>query len=240
MELMSIEVSIVSVDRLSENERLEMDALYRAYYTGALDEAFAQDLAEKHWVILLKVDGRICGFSTQRLIPMPDEGMNVLFSGDTIVDSAMRNQSGLAGGFGHLMAYLNERYEPLYWFLICKGARTYRFLPTFFKRYIPSPPSPPSPHPDLDLETRLHRVAAKLYPSNYQSETGILHFSENKDRLIDDALREDPASRFFRERNPNWQRGDELCCFAPLGMDNLNRLGERVIRVLTPRWDIAQ
>jgi hypothetical protein len=212
-----------------------MEALYRAYYTGAVDEAFARDLAEKHWVILLKAEGRVCGFSTQRLIPLPETGMNVLFSGDTIVDAEMRNQSGLAGGFGHLMAWLNARYEPgsLYWFLISKGARTYRFLPTFFKRYVPCVES------DVELETRLRRVATTLYPKEYNPETGNLHFEGNKDHLIADELREDEASRFFRERNPHWLSGDELCCFAPLSMDNLNRLGERVIRGVTPRWDIS-
>ena len=209
-----------------------MEALYRAYYTGAREEAFGRDLAEKDWVVLLKAEGRVCGFSTQKLIAL--EGMNVLFSGDTIVDAEMRNQSGLAGGFGHLMAWLNERYEPgsLFWFLISKGARTYRFLPTFFKRYVPRPGS------DVELENRLHCVAKTLYPKEYQPETGVLHFEGEKDHLIADELREDEASRYFRERNPHWLSGDELCCFAPLAMENLNRLGERVIRGVAPRWDI--
>ena len=232
---MSVDVSVVSVNRLSADARQEMEALYRAYYTGAPDETFAHDLAEKHWVIVLKAEGRVCGFSTQRLIALPEVRMNVLFSGDTIVDSGMRNQSGLAGGFGHLMAYLNERYTPdsLYWFLLSKGARTYRFLPTFFRRYVPSA------IPDTDLENRLRSVATLLYPEAYRSETGILHFGAGKDHLIADTLREDATSRFFRERNPHWPHGDELCCFAPLSMDNLNRLGERVIRMVTPQWDLS-
>jgi len=233
---MPVEVSIISVNRLSASERCEMEALYRVYYTGAKEEAFARDLAEKDWVVLLKAEGQVCGFSTQRLISLPEQGMNVLFSGDTIVDSGMRNQSGLAGGFGHLMAWLNERYEPgsLFWFLISKGARTYRFLPTFFKRYVPCP------DPDPGLEARLRCVATLLYPKAYRPETGILHFEEEKDHLITDELREDEASRYFRERNPHWLNGDELCCFAPLSMGNLNRLGERVIRGVTPRWDILE
>jgi len=232
---MSVEVSIVSVGHLPANERLEMEALYRTYYTGAPEVSFARDLTEKHWVVLLKSDNRICGFSTQRIIPFPEKGMNVLFSGDTIVDSAMRNQSGLAGGFGHLMDYLNARYDPssLFWFLLCKGARTYRFLPTFFKRYVPRPVT------DTELEERLRYVATKLYPKEFLPEKGILSFTAHKDRLIADEIREDEASRYFRTLNPAWMEGDELCCFAPLSMDNLNRLGARVIRSVTPRWDIS-
>ena len=61
----------------------------------------------------------------------------ILFSGETVVDAACRNQTGLAGAFGHVMRRLNDEFgEPPDWFLICKGARTYRFLPTFFKRYV--------------------------------------------------------------------------------------------------------
>jgi len=83
-------------------------------------------------------------------------------------------------------------------------------------------------------------MASSLYPNEYNPETGVLHFGENKDHLIADELREDEASRYFRELNPGWLRGDELCCFAPLAMDNLNRLGERVIQGVTPKWDISQ
>ena len=40
----------------------------------------------------------------------------------------------------------------------------------------------------------------------------------------------------FRNFNPGWVRGDELCCLAPLSMDNLNRLGLRVIADVSPEW----
>jgi hypothetical protein len=37
--------------------------------------------------------------------------------------------------------------------------------------------------------------------------------------------------RFFVERNPGHERGDELCCLAPLTRDNFTRAAWRVINL---------
>ncbi len=224
-----VKVEIWRVARLPEADRLEMESLYRRYYEGAPDEVFRRDLAEKDRAIVLRKDGAVVGFSTIRLLDVA--GRKVLFSGDTVVDAACRNQTGLAGAFGHVMRRLNEELgEAPDWFLICKGARTYRFLPTFFKRYVPGG------REDAELSARLASVARALYPREYDEATSVLRFGDGKDRLKGDALRMDPESVRFRALNPGWTRGDELCCLAPLSMDNLNRLGLRVIADVSPEW----
>lgn len=224
-----VTTEIVRIANLAADERAAMECLYNAYYVGAQPETFAHDLAQKDLAILLKKDGAICGFSTLVVYPFAD--MRILFSGDTVVDVACRNQVGLAGAFGHVMARLNaEPGAPLFWFLICKGARTYRFLPTFFNRFVPGERA------DVDLATRLRRVAGDRFPREYNATTGVLHFDAAKDRLRDDVLRVDAESVRFRTLNPNWRTGDELCCFVPLAMDNLNRLGQRVIAETDPVW----
>lgn len=206
-----------------------MEALYRCYYEGAPEAVFRRDLAAKDRAILLFEEGRLCGFSTLKLLTIG--GLRVLFSGDTVVDAANRNQAGLAGAFGHVMARLNEvGGDDLFWFLICKGARTYRFLPTFFKRFTPGERSEP------ELAEKLRRVASTMFPKEYDPVTGVLHFGEGKDRLRGDALRMDAESVRFRALNPGWAQGDELGCLVPLAMANLNRLGERVIAAVSPRW----
>ena len=224
-----VKVEIWRVARLPEADRLEMESLYRRYYEGAPDEVFRRDLAEKDRAIVLRKDGAVVGFSTMRLLDLANR--KVLFSGDTVVDAACRNQTGLAGAFGHVMRRLNEELdEAPDWFLICKGARTYRFLPTFFKRYVPGR------REDAELSARLASIARTLYPREYDGATGVLRFGDGKDRLKGDALRMDPESVRFRALNPDWVRGDELCCLAPLSMDNLNRLGLRVIADVSPEW----
>ena len=57
------------------------------------------------------------------------------------------------------------------------------------------------------------------------------------DRLISDELRNDPESVLFRQLNPGWADGDELCCLAPISQENLNERAERVIRAVDPEWD---
>ena len=132
----AVKVEIWRVARVSEADRLAMESLYRYYYEGAPYEDFRRDFAEKDHVIILREHEAVVGFSTMKLLDVA--GQKILFSGDTVVDATCRNQTGLAGAFGHMMRKLNDEFaEPPDWFLICKGARTYRFLPTFFRRYVP-------------------------------------------------------------------------------------------------------
>ena len=230
---MPTRVRITVPDRLSPREFAEMEALYRRYYTGAEPDAFRRDLFRKDYVILLLNGAAVAGFSTQKLTEMPD-GARILFSGDTVVDASERRQFGLAGAFGHIMLRLIRDCpdRPRYWFLISKGARTYRFLPTFFRVYVPSHESAPG------LLRLRDAVAAHLFPREWVAEKGILHFPGSKDRLISDELRNDPESVLFRRLNPGWADGDELCCLAPISPENLNERAERVIRAVDPEWDI--
>ena len=225
----TVQIEIRRVTRTDEADVAAMERLYRAYYEGAPDACFRRDLAAKDLVILLREEGAVRGFSTLKLLRAADT--DVLFSGDTVVDTACRNQSGLAGAFGHVMTYLAaEGHADPYWFLICKGARTYRFLPTFFNRFTPGATEEP------ELAARLGRIAGELFPSVYDPRTGVLRFGADKDRLRSDVLRGDAESVRFRALNPSWSRGDELCCLASLRLDNLNRLGRRVIAAVKPDW----
>ena len=36
--------------------------------------------------------------------------------------------------------------------------------------------------------------------------------------------------QFFLEKNPNYQKGDELVCLAEISFDNLTNLGKRVLK----------
>ena len=226
-----VKVEIWSRSLLREADVVAMERLYREFYVGADEADFRHDLAEKDYAILLRGTG-VCGFTTMKLVEVAE--MRVLFSGDTVVETSQRGQWGLAGGFGHMIKFVERMFpdETAYWFLISKGARTYRFLPTFFRHYVPGPVA------DADLSARLARVASALYPREYNPATGVLHFVGKKDRLRDDLLRMDTESVRFRALNPGCGNGDELCCLAPLATDNLNRLGLRVIEATDPEWHL--
>jgi len=238
-------VSIVARRLLPESEVPAMLALHRRCFDNVLEERFRGDLAQKDWVILLREgDGTLAGFSTQQLIELncPGGTERFLFSGDTIVSREHWRQPGLAGGFGHLMLRLIERHGEgrLFWFLITKGFRTYRFLPAFFTSYYPGPDRTAGERDRL--KPSLDRVAAHKFGQDYDAMAGIVHLHDDGDRLnaregaATEVRRGDPHVDFFVCANPRWRDGLELACLAPIAPGNLKASALRVIRSTSPRW----
>jgi hypothetical protein len=239
---MSLQVSILRQSRLSTADRESMLELHARYFSNVRRQRFLADLAEKDWVIRLSHADRIIGFSTQRILTLPHDGRDrhVLFSGDTIVDRAFWREHALAGAFGHLALrlMLEHGQEDLYWFLISKGYRTYRFLPVFFNRFWPSP----LPGTGADRPGLLPVAARARYGAAYDEARGVIVAAEDSDRLrpelcdVPPSRRRDPYVEFFLVRNPGFVRGDELTCCAELRRDNLNEHAWRVIERTTPVW----
>jgi hypothetical protein len=241
-----LNLRIIPRQKLTAGEADAMLALMRAYFDQVSTAAFYRDLDEKDWIVLLQLaDATIVGFSTQKLISLPLAGRTArfLFSGDTIIHHQHWNQPGLAGAFGHLMLRLIADFpsDELYWFLISKGPRTYRFLPVFFNDFHPDP---------LRLDTmcgrfkrQLDAIAAHKFGGDYQLATGIVRFSRPKDHLKPEWQQEphapdtNPHVRFFQMANPGWREGDELACLAPITHENLNAYARRVIRATHPVWE---
>lgn len=229
--------SLVSTKDLTTHERDTMFSLMVEYYENIDRATFEADLQEKHWVIRL-VDhqaNKIRGFSTQVLLDV-DTGSKraaALFSGDTIVDRDYWARNELARVWGRLALHLIDANpsRDLYWFLISKGYKTYRFLPTFFRQYFP--------RPDADMRADLKRIMSELaigrYPTRYDADAGVVTADRQGGRLrvgVADVTLErlqDPHVRFFVEKNPGHARGDELCCIAPLTRENFTKAAYRVI-----------
>lgn len=234
--------AIVARPRLGTRTREEMFALHSRHFANVSRGKFLADLDEKEWIILLRdADGRTAGFSTQQLLAeIPGTGgARFLFSGDTIVAPEHWNTPYLAGCFGHLMLRLIREHPrtPLYWFLISKGFRTYRFLPVFFARFWPDPRSPAPPGGAELLRT----VAAWKFGACYDAADGLVKDAAG-DRLaaplaaVPEAKRRDPHTRFFLERNPQYALGHELACLAPITTANFTAPARRVIAHTAPEW----
>lgn len=234
--------AIVARPRLGSRTREEMFALHGRHFANVSRGKFLADLDEKDWVILLRdAAGRTAGFSTQKLLAgIPGAGgARFLFSGDTIVAPDHWNTPYLAGCFGHLMLRLIREHPrtPLYWFLISKGYRTYRFLPVFFKRFWPGPHTAAPPGGAELLRT----VATWKFGACYDAADGLVK-DPSGDRLtaplaaVPDAKRRDPCTRFFLERNPRYDLGHELACLAPITADNFTAPARRVIAHTCPEW----
>jgi hypothetical protein len=239
---MRLDASIVARELLPETTRDAMLALHMRNFENVHRERFLTDLAEKDWVILLtEPNGDLVGFSTQKLMqPVPGfDSVRCLFSGDTVVDRAHWNTPLLAGCFGHLMLRLLEQHrgDSLFWFLISKGFRTYRFLPVFFNQFWPSP----NYHTPPAMETLLSGAAKQKFGNSFDVKSGLVRIPETDCLMpelakVPEGKRADSYVAYFLARNPGFSRGDELACLAPISVDNLNAYAHRVIRATQPTW----
>lgn len=227
----------IDVPNLKRSDLDEMYALFAKHFAGTDRDRFEADLVKKDWVVQLldQSTGKVGGFSTQMLLKLRSGNakVNAIYSGDTIVDPAFWNEKTLLNECGHLFFELVEQVhpEPLYWFLITKGYKTYRFLPVFFHEFFPCHDRPfPAP-----IKQTVDLLGNSLFGDNYDEKRGLVVPTSNKERLrsgiaeITDGRLEDPHVRFFLERNPNYAEGCELCCLALLDKANLTRAGIRLL-----------
>lgn len=222
-------------DSLRARDRQQMLVLMQTYYEGVHPSDFYRDLSEKHWVITLRTpSGELCGFSTQVILPVPGHFDSLaLFSGDTIIAEAYRGRNDLAGLWGSLALEQIDLFQDkkLYWFLISKGYKTYRYLSLFFREYYPRQGVVTPPN----LFNLNHALAEWKFGDRYDSTQGIVRASEHGCHLRADVapvlshrLR-DPDVSFFVDANPGHAMGDELCCLAPLNRQNFTSVAYRVI-----------
>jgi len=235
---MSVIGTIRDIADLTDDRRDEMFALMVDYYDNMRRPDFDADLEEKEWVIEIEdaLTGELRGFSTQMVFDVEVAGRPVraLFSGDTIIDRRHRQRSPLAGLWGRLALQIMSASpdHDLYWFLISKGYKTYRFLPLFFHEFHPRFDQP-MPARERDV---LDAFARHKYPAAYDRSAQIVRADPDGCRLrpgvADVTLKRtrDPHVQFFCERNPRHAWGDELCCLAPLTPDNFTSAAWKMIR----------
>lgn len=232
--------------RLQPEVRAEMFALHRRYYCGVEQARFLADMAEKEWVMLLTDQaGRVGGYSTARVLRLTGDGRedHFLFSGDTVVDRPYWNTTVLPACFCHLMLrLLREGHgHDLYWFLITKGYRTYRYLPVYFTSFYPRHDAPtPS-----CFQHRLDAVARHKFGDHYNAATGLIAAPGEKERLtaelavVPEHRQHDPHVAFFLRRNPEHMHGVELACLAQLTPDNFRPAIHRLLARTAVTWHEA-
>lgn len=201
----------------------EMYKVYNKYYGNVTKEVFENDLSSKNHVIVLtdKIDGEIKGFSTILDYHFELGGKKVkgVFSGDTIIEKEYWGGSALQMAF--IMYMFKEKikkpFSPLYWFLISKGYKTYLLMANNFVEHYPRfEEETPS-----EKKSIMDKFAEKLYPENYDANTGLIKFEGIHDHLkgdvapiTDDMKKKNNRIEFFSKTNSSWQVGSELVCLA--------------------------
>jgi len=231
-------VNVMTIGRWDlGRKRLEaMHALMDRHFSGVDPFRFVRDLRDKHRIVVVEDDeGQVRGFTTLRFWDATVDGrrIQVVCSGDTIVDTSARWNTALAQGW--LEAVMRGRSSrpglPLYWLLICSGYRTYRYLPVFFREFWPRHErlTPPT------VDRLMRGLAADLWGQCYEPADGIVRFANPQVLRAGTAWpargrRRDPHVEFFLRRNPGHFRGDELVCLAPVDESNFSCAGKRILR----------
>jgi hypothetical protein len=200
---------------ITSDLRKQMHDLFSTYYVHTTLARFERDLDEKDKALLIWNDGVLAGFTTIYHYPFSFEGRDLAFAW-------LREIGTFARVSGN---------RPLYWFLIVKGHRTYRYMPSFGVNFVPR-----WTHQQQDDE--LLRLRAALaqdrFGSCYDTSTGVVRFPDQRDRLASPWA--EPSEReksradvsFFLRANPGYANGDELACLCPLTPDNMRPLTRRV------------
>lgn len=224
---------------LNADDVAAMACLFDRYYEGANPGQFAHDLAGKTHVIELRDGNALCGFSTLCVDDVDASAgqprpIRVIFSGDTIIDHAYWGEQALALAFCRFAGSIKsaDPGRPLYWLLISKGHRTYRYLHLFARSY--------HPRHDGAVSPSLARLAADLaqrrFGDAYDPRTELVRFGPAATRLRPQwhdersEKRPSPAVAYFLRRNPQYAQGDELVCLCELEPSNLRSFALNAFR----------
>jgi len=235
----SLHGTIHSPAALTHTQRAQMLVLLSNHFENVSPNGFADDLAEKEWVVLLcDDDDMVQGFSTLMRMHESIDGRNIIafYSGDTIIHPNFWGEAELPRIWGRHVFDLagqiraDDPDAAVYWFLISSGYKTYRFLPVFFRDFYP--------HYDCATpayeQEMLHALAHRKFGNGYDPATGLIRFdsaSQLREGVaeVTEARLRDPHVNFFVNRNPDHTQGAQLACLVELTTENLTRCGRRIV-----------
>lgn len=224
----ALDAKLCPISEVKTETVRDMFAIFAAYYDAVSFENFREDLQAKDRVILLLDDkGTLCGFTTMKVMEYRhgDVDCRAIFSGDTILREEYWGDQLLPKAWCRAAGAIKaeEPGKPLYWFLIVKGHRTYRYLPVFTREYYPHHEKP-TPARFREL---MRGLASSLFGSAYDQGHGIVTFDQSRGHLRK-AYAEVSAHQLrnrhiacFLRLNPGYGRGDELVCIAELSPENM-------------------
>lgn len=216
------------VSEYTPEEIRAMYLLMEKFYNNTEEEVFRRDFFDKDYCLALyhETDGLV-GFTTQKVMEIEVEGRRIqgMFSGDTIIHKEHWGDMELFRVWADFWFDYAERYDEFYWFLICKGYKTYRIMPLFWKEFYPNYHSA-TPAYEQNI---IHGYASQLYPDEYNEKTGVVEYKRKKDSLkagiadIGERELKNKDIAYFCKANPGYAAGNDLACLAKIDRSMLNK-----------------
>jgi len=225
---------ICEISSVCQDAKADMFLIYASYYEPVDKQVFLDDLNNKSHVLFLSDDhGNIRGFSTLNTWFLEHQGkrLQILYSGDTIIEQEYWGSQALSFSWIEFAGKIKSQSRdiPLYWFLITKGHRTYRYMSVFSKEFFPkSDKSTPE-----FVQSLMHRIGSEAFSDQYCKKTGVvMHRAESPalkkefegSRLINKTNKD---IEFFVSKNPGYECGDELLCLCELSLENLRPMARK-------------
>ncbi len=216
------------INEYTEQETATMFSLMNEFYDNVDSQSFYRDFYDKDYCLTLyhETDGLV-GFTTQKLIDLEIDGKTVhgMFSGDTIIHKDHWGSSELFRVWANFWFDFAEKYDEFYWFLICKGYKTYRIMPLFWTEFYPNYKSD---IPEYEQKI-IDAYASTLYPNEYNPQNGVIEYTSIKDKLKDgvadigESQLKNKDIAFFCKSNPNYYKGNDLACLARIDKSLLKK-----------------
>lgn len=231
----SYESTVIKIKDLGPETVKAIAALYLGNYEGSSESQFLNDLKDKDETLQLLANGELVGFTTLKVYERKWNGISIrlVYSGDTIVHPQHWGQQELAFAWIARIGQIKKQAPdiPLYWFLLVKGHRTFKYLPVFGKSFFP--------HWSIDrsdLKPLADQLASEKFGADYNPKTGVVEFAQSHGHLKDEiaeatpAELAKPAAQFFFRRNPGYRKGHELVCICELELHNMKPLTARIFQ----------
>lgn len=222
------------ISEYTEDELRAMYSLMAAFYDDTDEDVFRSDFNNKDYCLSLyhETDGLV-GFTTQKVLGVDVGGKTVhgIFSGDTIIHKDYWGDTELFRVWANFWFEYAERYDEFYWFLICKGYKTYRMLPLFWTEFYPNYKTPTPQYEQQIIDA----YATLLYPGEYNPANGVIEYKSVKDKLksgvadVGEHELKNKDIEFFCGANPGYIHGNDIACLARIDKDYLKK---QVVRML--------
>jgi hypothetical protein len=211
--------AVIPAAAVTEDDKRAMFALMSEFYDNMDEAVFRRDFAEKDHCLILRDDaGAVVGFTTQKVMAVEADGRTVhgVFSGDTIIHRDYWGQTDLYRIFAQFWFEYAKQYDEFYWFLICKGYKTYCILPLVWAEFYPTFRAETPP----EMQSIIDAYASALYPDEYNPATGVIEYRHTKDKLkagvaeIDERRLRNKDIAYFCQANPYHTEGFDIACIS--------------------------
>ncbi len=226
---MKLKSNLLKISELTDTDKLAMFRLMQDVYNGENWDKFLSDMTEKNYALVLYNEkSQIAGFTTIEIFDF--EGNIIIYSGDTVVEENSRGDIELMRAWWKF-SYTVQQNNPdksVFWLLISKGWRTYKFFPMFLKKIYPTYRY----ETPQEVQEFINRLALTKFGDCYKD--GIV--VPEKPDMLKSGKNDVPKRRindsdvmFFLKKNPEFYKGNELVCLAELSVANLTKAGLRLL-----------